>query len=624
MANLPNTRLKDRLAKLRHSISRRTGQNYNYKPLKSTRGEFRILMLPPLDSSNILSGKLKIVSMLDVPKPEYKTISYAWGDNTSSEHIFIDGKKLGIPASAHQALHGVLRRGYHGAIWIDSVCINQVDKKEREQQVSMMGGDMGIYSNTALNLIWLGSSESWTSQAIEAIELVLSDMRKDTGNGFERVDEVLWDPETRIELFSNHPFSVDFDRDLFLRFFDRPWFSRLWVVQEAVLAPASIMLCGDFEIQLINVLRAARWCWYKFEYLKDSLLDPQSFLDGPQELFDLMDAKYGLHGRKSRIHIYRCLRLGRLFATTLPVDKVYAALGLLAQSERESHFLRPDYSKSLVDVLRDASYAAGSESNRSGRILSEVSHYTEYEMEGKIFPSWVPRWDRPWQGDLEPRMLTSHSAASTGLHPNLKGHWTMDANVLSVEGFSVDCVKETSSVCRLRSSAVAFVEECHELWSRDQPTGPYVLQQDALFRTLVASTNSQGGSATPEDIRAFEDWYARTCTKNSVPPIGELRNQRRNDTVATLRYRGSRALQDCCLNRRFFTTSKGRIGVGPHLIQPGDSIVVVVSSYQPFILRRDRGLFHLVGECYVYGIMAGEAVQEHLASGSENTLFRIR
>lgn len=165
--------------------------------------------------------------MLDNPKPEYKTVSYAWGDTTSSCSILIDGKPLEIPTSAYQALDGVLRDGYQGAVWIDSVCINQADRQEREQQISMMGGEVGIYSNGRLNIIWLGESDASTAKAIEAMKLVLEDMRKATGNNFERLSKTVRDPVTHEDLFSEAPFLVDFKQGELLKYFERAWFRRL-------------------------------------------------------------------------------------------------------------------------------------------------------------------------------------------------------------------------------------------------------------------------------------------------------------------------------------------------------------------------------------------------------------
>jgi hypothetical protein len=65
------------------------------------------------------------------------------------------------------------------------------------------------------------------------------------------------------------------------------------------------------------------------------------------------------------------------------------------------------------------------------------------------------------------------------------------------------------------------------------------------------------------------------------------------------------------LYRRCFTVTSGqRFGVVPMLAQPGDWIVIFQGSTVPFVVRpREDGHFTLVGECYVVGVMMGEALK---------------
>lgn len=63
-------------------------------------------------------------------------------------------------------------------------------------------------------------------------------------------------------------------------------------------------------------------------------------------------------------------------------------------------------------------------------------------------------------------------------------------------------------------------------------------------------------------------------------------------------------------------TENGRLGLTPYGTKAGDSVAVVMGCGIPLILRSTEidggytGLFWLVGEAYVYGIMEGEAVQD--------------
>jgi hypothetical protein len=66
-----------------------------------------------------------------------------------------------------------------------------------------------------------------------------------------------------------------------------------------------------------------------------------------------------------------------------------------------------------------------------------------------------------------------------------------------------------------------------------------------------------------------------------------------------------------CLGRRFFITRKGFLGLAPPEAARGDIIVVFLGAPVPQVLRKNNdGYYTLVGECYVHGIMGGEALAD--------------
>jgi hypothetical protein len=76
-------------------------------------------------------------------------------------------------------------------------------------------------------------------------------------------------------------------------------------------------------------------------------------------------------------------------------------------------------------------------------------------------------------------------------------------------------------------------------------------------------------------------------------------NKRRYKEVRSRVYRAS-------ANRAMFVTSKGFIGLAPWNAKKGDLICVLLGGCTPYLLRPVSGLYTLVGEAYVYGIMGGE------------------
>jgi hypothetical protein len=66
---------------------------------------------------------------------------------------------------------------------------------------------------------------------------------------------------------------------------------------------------------------------------------------------------------------------------------------------------------------------------------------------------------------------------------------------------------------------------------------------------------------------------------------------------------------DVTKGRQLFTTKGGHIGLCPHSTKPDDQISVVLGCPAPLILRPSAdGRYQIVGECYVLGFMAGEAL----------------
>jgi hypothetical protein len=156
-----------------------------------------------------------------------------------------------------------------------------------------------IYTNTFRNLIWLGEDDGHTAKAISSIRKILDDIEAATQGSVELRD-LLWD-RNGLRQYSRTVLSFDFDDSSLTQFFRSPWFFRLWVVQEASLAPCSICHRGEFEMPLTHILRAASWIRYKWLSLPE--LTFQEGIPYAAAIFDTADAECGFfrhfRGRQS-------------------------------------------------------------------------------------------------------------------------------------------------------------------------------------------------------------------------------------------------------------------------------------------------------------------------------------
>jgi hypothetical protein len=70
------------------------------------------------------------------------------------------------------------------------------------------------------------------------------------------------------------------------------------------------------------------------------------------------------------------------------------------------------------------------------------------------------------------------------------------------------------------------------------------------------------------------------------------------------------ALNQFSFFRKFFVTRDGYFGLAPPSTEKGDGIFVLRGGRVPFVLRKlGGGKYRIVGECYVHGIMHGEALR---------------
>jgi hypothetical protein len=74
-------------------------------------------------------------------------------------------------------------------------------------------------------------------------------------------------------------------------------------------------------------------------------------------------------------------------------------------------------------------------------------------------------------------------------------------------------------------------------------------------------------------------------------------------------FKWSRAANGASSHRSFARTAKGYFVLGPKVLEVGDVVCVLFGGKMPFCLRPWGRYYRLVGECYVHGLMSGEAME---------------
>lgn len=159
---------------------------YNYLPLNSESREIRVLWVryQSLSDRSPLRCRLEHISLLQEPVQEYIAISYCWGDSSRRKLAFIDDQAVSIPESADAALRNsftgkagrnfeALKQAVQNKFkafvcprWIDAICINQCDLRERSEQVRIMGS---VYSSAYCAIIWLGYGEESSAKRAKKV-----------------------------------------------------------------------------------------------------------------------------------------------------------------------------------------------------------------------------------------------------------------------------------------------------------------------------------------------------------------------------------------------------------------------------------------------------------------------
>lgn len=262
-------------------------KRYSYESL-SDNGVVRLLSLEPGSKNSPLRGSLVQGRVGILPK--YEALSYAWDSQDQPCYIELVGGRIPITRSLHSALVRLRPNGRNRLLWADALCINQGDNLEKNRQILLMPQ---IYSSASRVIAYLG-------EEAESSDLALQLHEKIGETDFSSLPEKSVTPEwleaSGLQGFQ-HPAWI-----ALAAFWRRPWFRRIWVVQEFALAQDVLMICGERKMSWKNFISATT---------KTNDFNLLRWSAGPEDTFDsVAKAHSGSASMSAMLGVKSCLNLG--------------------------------------------------------------------------------------------------------------------------------------------------------------------------------------------------------------------------------------------------------------------------------------------------------------------------
>lgn len=526
-------------------------------------------------------------------------------------------------------------------LWIDSLSINQIDLGERNAQVALMAR---IFGSAVSVKIWLGPADAGTKQA-------LSLFRKDA------------DYKKPLREFYSAPQSRKGAAWRLLAL--RSWFKRKWVIQEFCLAKEYEMFCGDLEIEPIPFALHV-----KDGEIRRTDFDAGLTIKYSWDLMSLR-AWYKPRFFQSGGTTAPSLDLAALIILTWkaessdPRDSIFALLSLVMDTTAKGRTpLTADYTKPIADVFTEAGRMIMETGARVQEVYGETHIYKPLEalsfVQHQAHDSYTRSPGMIRRGDLDPHRRIGAPSWVPNFHQELPSLrisrpdfcasgsgtqsviWPSDTTVLGVNGYRLDRISAREPKNVSQEPGSRGWQPLFKNWfsAVTQLSLSYPGYSDAtpltvLWRTLIADDESKLPSVSSGSRHHFRNflrcylWRGREHWRSDLDHLNVLATADDADLIPTAeeveksqakeeddRYYYQR-LVGYYTNRMLFWTRHGRLGLGPGRAQKGDEVWLIAGTRTPFILRplgnggssdSQAKRFEFLGECYVHGVMRGEAV----------------
>lgn len=265
----------------------------------------------------------------------YAALSYVWGSQSTSSEIFLNKKVMFITTSLYDALFHLRQPDEDRIFWVDALCIDQSNVKERSHQVNQMSE---IYRKAENVVIWLGYRVGDAVLLKTVVDQFAKQLPSEAFRKWPREDRRWQDQWRKVE----QSLGI-YDKDNLVNglniFLENPWFKRIWILQEVANAKRAIIECnlGNIPTKLFAMLPRMIDCPVsdQCQAVLDVMPGPSSTTSWWNRDRNLCTLLYKFKGCEA----------------SDPRDRVYGLLGIA--SDMASNAIEADYSKEEETIVQD-------------------------------------------------------------------------------------------------------------------------------------------------------------------------------------------------------------------------------------------------------------------------------
>ena len=615
---------------------------YVYAPIRA--GEIRIITLRPGAWNEPLHASLRDVRLDN--EPTYEAISYAWSSPIFDHVLYINDTVIKITESLFTAFRRVrYTQATNGTIplWADAISINQDDIGERNQQVATMDQ---IFSKASKVLVWLGEANLddeialWTFKCFHNVgwKLIFEENFEDS---FEQSKRSCVESPSAGLMVAPTQLRYLGVREGVQRcsaFLEKPWFGRLWVRQEVVLAREAVFLCGPLAMPGQEFISALDDFYLLCEHMQHEFLPKVREASEIAFALRYIFTMYTGNLNSPEQNILNILHKTRTLETSEPLDRVYAIRGLAGL--QASDVLSPNYTIAPEALWCEVTKflltsSSGPEARRAKAqysILAIPALQSESSSNNDI--SWVPNFS-DMNHQCSNKFIIYNEVSSKGICSggNQRSSQTFifrDNGTLLARGLVITPLADVLSTWT-----------CPALGDDQIGTPEYWLElvkNLAIWYQRCRCFAVQYGGESAVDRLPYVLLQGERSLRNSKgAPVEKTQlSFAEFHTIWTDLLRGDSAFADSvkvdgklvyddlttyfCPRHRFQFRDKTqilaitvdqRLGMVSDNARPGDVVAVIQGAPYPFILRqREDGYWKIVGDAFVEGIMHGEKCPE--------------